>query len=102
MLFFNEDKSELIATCKCGCDEGIHIRLDDELHKDYNLDEYCYQSYIKNDDTVGYKGGKLKTKFKKIWSVITEKDYYYSDVIMTGKDVEILRDYLTYILDKNK
>ena len=26
----SEDKKELIVTCKCGCQDTIHIKVDDE------------------------------------------------------------------------
>lgn len=100
MIFLNEDKTELIATCNCGCDNSIHIRLDDDFKRDYDADEFAFMTYMKGDDTMGYKGGKLYHKFRKLWYILRGKDYCYSDVIMTKNDVEQLRDYLSSVLNK--
>ena len=36
----------------------------------------------------------LKKKIKKIWAIIRGKDYYYSDIVMSAKDFEKLKEYI--------
>ena len=64
-VMISEDKKELIVTCKCGCEDTIHIRVDD---KDKDADYYAIQTYMsgnwysdKDDNVVRYIGRKIKT-----------------------------------------
>ena len=76
----NKDGNMMILTCKCGCDEGIRV----EIKEDYG--DYCYQTYISGNF---YKEqGTLKEKLKKIWVIIHNKDFYYSDIVMTKEEWE--------------
>ena len=36
-------------------------------------------------------------KLKKIWSIIRNKDYYYSDIIMRKSDYKIFKNYINEI-----
>lgn len=38
--------------------------------------------------------GILKEKLKKIWAIIRNKDYYYSDVVMNGEDFNRFKEYI--------
>ena len=29
-VMITDDKKELVVTCECGCNEAIHIKLDDD------------------------------------------------------------------------
>ena len=40
-VMISEDKKELIVTCKCGCQDTIHIKVDDE---DKDTDCYAIQT----------------------------------------------------------
>ena len=42
-VMISEDKKELIVTCKCGCQDTIHIKVDDE---DKDADYYAIQTYM--------------------------------------------------------
>ena len=90
----SEDKKELIVTCKCGCQDTIHIKVDD---KDKDADYYAIQTYMSGnwyrdqDDTVIRCIGR---KLKKIWAIIRNKDYYYSDVLMSRKDFQKYKEYI--------
>lgn len=58
-LMRSKDGNNLVVDCKCGCDNGIRIRVDKE---------------------------------KKIWSIIRNKDYHYSDIspALSRRDYELL------------
>ena len=40
-VMISDDKKELIVTCKCGCQDTIHIKVDDG---DKDADQYAIKS----------------------------------------------------------
>ena len=74
-----KDNSEMMVLCKCGCDEGIRIKIDTELG------DYAYMSYLSGNF---YREQGLFKKLKKIWNIILNKDFYYSEIIMSKEDFE--------------
>ena len=93
-VMISEDKKDLIVTCKCGCQEAIHIKIDDE---DKDSDYYAIQTYM-NGNWYRDQGDRvLRTigrKLKKIWAIIRNKDYYYSDVVMSKEDFEQFKSWV--------
>ena len=93
-VMISGNKKDLFATCKCGCQVTIHIKVDDE---DKDADYYAIQTYMSGnwfrdqDDTVFRCIGR---KLKKIWAIIRNKDYYYSDVVMSKKDFEQFKSWV--------
>ena len=82
---FNED--ELIIDCDCGCDQGIHFKI-----ADYDNDNYIFMTYTNGNY---YKEqGSFWGKLKKIWAIIRNKDFYYSDVIMSKVDFERFKEWI--------
>lgn len=101
-VMISDDKKELIVTCKCGCQDTIHIKVDD---KDKDSDYYAIQTYMSGnwyrdqDDTVLRCIGR---KLKKIWSIIRNKDYYYSDVLMSKEDFQKYKEYVNQFQENKK
>lgn len=95
MVFCSDDRKELIVTCKCGCQDSIHIKVDKE-----SPDYYCLVTYM-NGNLSRDQGDKIHRtigrKLKKIWSIIRNKDYYYSDIIMRKSDYKIFKNYINEI-----
>lgn len=93
-VMISGDKKELIVTCKCGCQDAIHIKVDDG---DKETDYYAIQAYMNGnwyrdqDDRVLRSLGR---KLKKIWAIIRNKDYYYSDVSMSCDDFKRYKEYI--------
>lgn len=93
-VMISEDKKDLIVTCKCGCQDAIHIKIDDE---DKDADYYAIQTYMNGnwyrdqDDRIFRTIGR---KLKKIWAIIRNKDYYYSDVLMSCEDFKRFKEYI--------
>lgn len=85
----------IIVTCDCGCDEGLRFKVDK-----LNPDCYCIMTYTngafyrEQNDTV-WKG--ISKKLKKIWAIIRNKDYYYSEIIMTKEEFDDFRKYLIMV-----
>lgn len=89
----SDDKKELIVTCDCGCEDAIHIRVDDT---DKEYDYYMIQTYLngnwyrdQNDRIFRCIGRKLK----KIWAIIRNKDFYYSELTMSREDFKKYKEY---------
>ena len=92
-IMISEDKKELVVNCKCGCDDTIHIKVDTDEEFDY----YAFISYMNGNWYRDQDDRVFRTiwrKIKKIWAIIRNKDYYYSDVIMTKADFEQLKKYI--------
>lgn len=91
----NKDGTELYIDCTCGCNEGIRFKV----CKD-DIDYYCFMSYTNGNfyreqgDTLWYV---LRKKLEKIWAIIRNKDFYYSEVVMTKDEFEEFREYINAI-----
>ena len=91
----NKNGTELYVDCTCGCNEGIRFKVDKE-----DFDYYCFMTYTSGNfykeqgETVW---GVLSEKFKKIWAIIRNKDFYYSDVVMTKDDFDEFKEYINSI-----
>ena len=91
----NKDNTEMYIDCNCGCDSGIRFRIDKE-----DFDYYCFMSFT-NGNFYMEQGDKitrvLSKKLKKIWAIIRNKDFYYSDIIMTKDDFNEFKKYINSI-----
>ena len=98
----SSDGDELLVTCSCGCDSGVSIRLErdwwDASKPDNDTFAYCTilsgNWYKDQYQTIRYV---LLQKIKKIWAIIRNKDYYYSEICMTRKDFELFREYINEV-----
>ena len=93
-LLISEDNKELIVTCKCGCNDTIRIKLDDEFK---NSDYYGFITYMNGNwyrDANDNPFRSIGRKLKKIWAIIRNKDYYYSEVLMSCDDFQKFKNYI--------
>ena len=91
----NKDGQELYIDCNCGCNDGIRV----SIHKD-DFAYYCLWTYTNGNFYTEQCETVLKViykKLKKIWAIIRNKDFYYSDVKMTKDEFEEFRDYINSI-----
>lgn len=90
MIFKNQDGRELIVTCKCGEDEGLHIKIGRD---DRN---YMYQYYLSGNFYSDQEGviRAIVKKIKKIWAIIMNKDFYYAEIIMSKREFETYKEWL--------
>lgn len=82
---FNED--ELIIDCDYGCDQGIHFKIADYDNDNYMLMTFTNGNYYKEQ-------GLFLGKLKKIWAIIRNKDFYYSDVVLSKVDFEQFKEWI--------
>lgn len=87
---FNED--ELIISCKCGCDEGIHFTI---------TDDNCFVAFT-NGNFYREQKHPFVEKLKKIWAIIRNKDFYYSDICMTREDLSCFSEWVNRKMLINK
>lgn len=90
-VFKTTDETELIVSCNCGCENGIHLRIDKDDEKWYTIMTYTNGNFYRDQTNVFHT---FKNKLKKIWAIIRNKDYYYSDVIMSKEEYQELKAYL--------
>lgn len=89
MVLMND--TDLVVSCHCGCEEGLHIQIDNEIEDLYCLMSYTHGKYYCEQNSIF---DRIKTKLSKIWHIIRGKDFYYSDIIMTKKDFELFKEYI--------
>lgn len=92
----NKDNTEFMIDCECGCDDGIRFRIDK------NDDGYWWMTYTngnfyrdQNDSVFKI----MRKKMKKIWAIIKNKDFYYSEIWMTKEDFEDFKKFLNKVGD---
>lgn len=90
----SKDGNELYVDCHCTCNDGIRIRVEKDEH-----DFYYYLSYT-NGNWYRDQTSVLRTffnKLKKIWAIIRNKDYYYSEILMQKEDFDEFKEYINSI-----
>lgn len=89
-VFLNKEKTELVVTCHDGCGETAHIQMVDDDGT------YFFMSYMNGNFYKEQCGvfGTFKEKCKKIWAIIRNKDYYYSDIVMKKDEFETFKEYI--------
>ena len=90
----SKDGKNLVVDCDCGCDEGFRIRV----KEDY--DSFVFLSYL-NGNFYRDQNEKFWRVFckkcKKIWRIIRNKDYMYSEIIMNKNDFKEFQEYIKNI-----
>ena len=86
-VFKNFADNELIVSCKCGCDEGIHFKIQDYGDGDYAFLTYINGSFYSQQST-------FSDKLRKIWAIIRNKDFYYSDIVLTKDDFKEFKEWV--------
>lgn len=90
----SKDGKNLIVDCDCGCDEGFRIRIYSE-DDNYAIISYTNGNFYRDqNEKLGRVIGK---KLKKIWRIIRNKDYCYSEILMTKEDFKEFQSYISSI-----
>ncbi len=91
----NKDSTELLISCECGCEQGVHIRIDKEDYNMYFLMTYTNGDWYTSQDKTVW--AVIREKLRKIWCIISNKDFHYSDISMTPKDFNEFKEYINSI-----
>lgn len=91
----NKDGREMYIDCLCGCDQGIRFRIDKD-----DLNYYCFMSYTNGKFYTEQSNtfyGTFRRKMRKIWAIIRNKDYRYSEIEMTKEEFDEFKEYINSI-----
>lgn len=93
-IMISENKKELIVTCGCGCDNAVHIRINDSSEEDdcYAIQTYMNGNWYRDQENSVFKC--IGKKLKKIWSIIRNKDFHYSEILISREDFQRYKDYI--------
>lgn len=61
-VFKTTDETELIVSCNCGCENGIHLRIDKDDDKWYTIMTYTNGNFYRDQTNVFHT---FKNKLKK-------------------------------------
>ena len=86
-----EDGRELILTCHCGCDDGIHFRIDKDFD-DYMYMTYTNGNFFRDQDDTSIRN--FIRKLHKIFAILFNKDYCYAEAVFSKEDFEEFREYI--------
>lgn len=97
-ILMNNERTELIATCNCGCEDTVHIRIaKEEIGHEPIFSYLTYMNgnfYRDQEDKIWVSAAK---KLKKIYAIIRNKDFYYSEICMTKDDFLEFQKYISSI-----
>lgn len=82
----SKNGDELIISCNCRCGDGLNIRIDE------SYGDYCYQSYLSSN--WYQEQGRFLYKLRKIWAIIRNKDFYYSEIIMSKDEWQQFKEFV--------
>lgn len=99
-VFFNKAKDELIVNCNCGCEDTVHLRIDTNDYDYYAIWTYLNGNFYTDQNATVFK--TIGKKLKKIWAIIRNKDYYYSDVVMNRAEFMELVDFINSAAPKKE
>lgn len=82
-------KDEFTTFCTCGCGNGIILKAE-RVDNDTSLQLVSDNFYI-----VQNKGKmSLKEKIKRIWHIITGKEYYYFDILIHKDELQEFKEFV--------
>ena len=87
--------TEIIVNCHCGCDEGLRFKVDKLDPEYYCILTYTNGAFYRDQNDTVWK--VISKKMKKIWAIIRNKDYCYSEIIMSKDDFADFRKYLMMV-----
>lgn len=86
------DGKNAILDCECGCDEGFRIKIVKNDDDSYVFASFTNGNFYRDQNMSCFS--VLARKLKKIWRIIRNKDYYYSDIQMSKKDFEEFKEFI--------
>lgn len=82
-------KNEDVTFCKCGCRNGIVLKADIE-------DDNLSLQIVSDNFYIMQNKGKmsLKEKIKRIWYIITGKEYCYFDILVDKDELQEFKEFV--------
>ena len=95
------DETEMIVSCNCGCDDGLRLKINKLDPEYYCILTYTNGAFYRDQNDTVWK--VISKKLKKILAIVRNKDYYYSEIIISKDEFYDFRTHLIMvdILDEN-
>ena len=71
-----KDGNDMQLDCRCGCCNGLRFYIDKYGDDTYAIMTYTSGNFYREQDETFW--GITKKKIRKIWRILTNKDYCYS------------------------
>ena len=93
-VFQSKDGDGLYLDCSCGCGEGlkVEVRRDADM---YVLLSYTSGNFYRAQEESGWR--IFCKKIKKIFCILRNRDYVYSEICMTQSDLAAFKEYVAHI-----
>ena len=91
-----EDGKELILTCRCGCDDGIHFKIDKDF-EDYMYMTYTNGNFYRDQDNGFFRTLGSYEKFLQSYSIkitIMQKQYFLKKILKSLENILIVLLYI--------
>lgn len=81
--------NKYITFCKCGCGNGVVFKIDNE-------DDELSIQLVSDNFYLGQNKGKMsfREKLKRIWYIITGKEYCYFDIIIDKDELQEFKEFI--------
>lgn len=76
--------------CKCGCANGVVLRADNEKDFGISLRLVSDNFYMCNGNIIN----SFKEKVKRIWYIISGKEYCYFDILIEPKELQEFKEFV--------
>ena len=85
------NKEELIATCSCGCRDGVHLQIDK-----WDDEDIVFLSMVTDkfyaEQTTFFR--RFVEKLKRVWFIIRSKEYLYFEIVMKKDDIQQFKEFV--------
>ena len=90
----NKEGTDFAISCDCGCKNTI--RIEKNIYDEVGI-SFLTDNYYNKQQTIW---SIIKEKFEKIKCILTNKDYYYFEIILTKDQFNEFREYIDRLDDK--
>lgn len=95
MVMKSKNGDDIYVDCRCGCDSGMRIRIDKDDDSFYCLVSYTNGNFSRDqNDKLRYV---IYRKLKKIWCIIKNQDFCYSEICMTKDEFKNFQECIANI-----
>lgn len=83
------NENEYVSFCKCGCGNGVVFKFDNE-------DDELSMQLVSDNFYFRQSKGKMsfKEKMKRIWYIITGKEYCYFDILIDKDELQGFKEFV--------
>lgn len=90
-LLKSSDNKELFIDCNCGCGSSVKFKIEPPENDDCFFMKTLSSNWYREQDGCFCI---LKKKLKRIWRIILNKDYCYSELCMNKDEFIAFKDYI--------